>query len=278
MEIKNIESNKLSFYRTNHRFKNYAEFSSIEEFEEYHQWAKKSNVDFYILGNGSNTLFGRKNIKTLVLKNNLSKAIRSISPERVEVTSSTLVIELLKYCYEKSLDSFYYLASVPATVGGALAMNAGRGKEHNLTIYDFVESVTFFDGDKIRTLKADEIDRSYRETIFTGINNFLIMSAIFSFPHTKFNENPIAARRDWSKKFQDYNSPNCGSVFKNSDPKIIQKLKGLKIGKTNYSSKTFNWINNYSENSLPIIILIMIAQFLHIINSKKIDLEIIKID
>jgi UDP-N-acetylmuramate dehydrogenase len=172
MTIKSIESNKLSFYRTYHKFENYAEFKNIEEFIFYYQWAKQNKVDFYIIGNGSNTLFGRKKVKTLILKNSLTRDIKPVSAETIKASSSTLIIDLLKYCYDNSLDSFYYLASVPATIGGALAMNAGRGREHNKTIYDFVESVTFFDGSQVRTLKNSEIDRSYRCTIFTGINNF----------------------------------------------------------------------------------------------------------
>ncbi|PSN14672.1 UDP-N-acetylenolpyruvoylglucosamine reductase [filamentous cyanobacterium CCT1] len=278
MEIRRLESNKLSFYRTRHKFENYAEFSTVEEFISCYQWANKNKANFYILGNGSNTFFSRKKIRTLILKNNLAKRINPINAEEVEVSSSVLVINLLKYCYENSLDSFYYLASVPATIGGALAMNAGRGQEHNLTIYDFVVSVTFFDGSQIRTLKNIEIKRSYRETIFTGMNNLLIISAIFRFPYKEIDEDPIAARRDWSKKFQDYNSPNCGSVFKYGDRKILGKLKGLKMGKANFSSKTFNWINNYSEDSIFILILIKFAQLLHLLLSKEIGLEIIKVD
>jgi UDP-N-acetylmuramate dehydrogenase len=278
MTIKSIESNKLSFYRTYHKFENYAEFKNIEEFIFYYQWAKQNKVDFYIIGNGSNTLFGRKKVKTLILKNSLTRDIKPVSAETIKASSSTLIIDLLKYCYDNSLDSFYYLASVPATIGGALAMNAGRGREHNKTIYDFVESVTFFDGSQVRTLKNSEIDRSYRCTIFTGINNFFIISAVFRFPKKLLDENPISARREWSKKNQDYNSPNCGSVFKIYDSKTLEKLKGFRVGKACFSSKTINWINNYSEESIFIIILIRLAQFLHLVSSKKIALEIIKVD
>ena len=276
--IKRLTTNKLSFYRTSHVFQRYGEFSNVDEFLEYHKWAKENNANFYIVGNGSNTLFIRKKIKTLILRNNLEKYIKPLDKTRVEVSSSVFILDLLKYCYENSLDSFYYLASVPATVGGALAMNAGRGKEHNATIYDFVESITFIDNGKVRTLKADEIKRTYRETMFTGKNNFLIVSSIFKFSSKEFEENPISSRRAWSKEYQDYTAPNCGSVFKISHTKILGTLKGLRIQEAQFSSKTYNWILNNSDNSKPIVLLIRIAQFLHLLGFKKSALEIIEVD
>ena len=63
-------------------------------------------------------------------------------------------------------------------------MNAGRGRRHKHTVYDFVERVTFFEDRIIKTLTNEEIKKGYRETIFTGIHDRLIISAVF-----KFNKN-----------------------------------------------------------------------------------------
>jgi len=78
------------------------------------------------------------------------------------VSSSVPLTDVLKYCYENSLDSFYYLSSVTATIGGALAMNAGRGSRHGISIYDFVERVTFFEDGLIKTLENNDIKKGYR--------------------------------------------------------------------------------------------------------------------
>ena len=276
--IKSLTTNKLSFYRTTHVFQKYAEFSNPEEFIECRKWVKQNNANFYILGNGSNTLFIKNKIRTVILKNNLEKYIRPLGNNRIEVSSSVFILDLLKHFYENSLDSFYYLASVPATVGGALAMNAGRGREHNQTIYDFVESVTFIDDGKVQTLPVQEIRRSYRETIFTGKNNCLIISAVFKSYPIDFEENPISARRAWSKKYQDYTDPNCGSVFKLSHSKTLNKLKGLEIGKARFSARTYNWILNQADSSMPIVLLIRIAQLLHFLRFKASELEVIEVD
>jgi len=278
LKIESLTTNSLSHYRTCHYFKRVGEISSIDDLQEYCNWAKENKVNIYIIGNGSNTLFVRKNVESLILKNKLPKYIKPLAEDKVEVSSSVSIMEVLKYCYQNSRNSFYYLASVPATIGGALAMNAGRGRQHNCTIYDFVESVTFFEDGCIKTLPTREIVKDYRETIFTGMHSKLILSAVFKFENTEFQENPITSRQIWAKEHQDNTAPNCGSVFKSANYKILSKLKGTLIGRAMFSAKTDNWILNKSDSAYPIILLIKIAQFLHFITMQKIALEVIEIE
>lgn len=279
--LNDFKSNRLSRYKTYNQFENYGEITSVDDYIFYLNWAKENEKDVYILGNGSNTLFANKTIKSLVLKNNIKPEIKCISSEDnlYEVSSSTSAIDVLKYCYKNSLDSFYYLASVPATIGGALAMNAGMGIRSNKSIYDFVDSVTYVDEDNnIKKISKEDMKISHRNTMFTGQQEKFILSAIFKFPNADFkNENPIKERILWSKEYQDNVAPNCGSVFKISDYKIMAALKkvGFKIGKASYSSKTGNWINNKSENPLPILILIRITKLFHLMLLKKCKEEVI---
>ncbi|MEM1239562.1 MAG: FAD-binding protein [Cyanobacteria bacterium P01_H01_bin.26] len=275
--IKSLSTDKLSFYRTKHDFERYGEFSTVEEFIQYCQWAKDNRVTVYVLGNGSNTLFGSKKVSSLVLKNKLNTDIEPLEEGRLKVSSSTQVIDVLKYCSSKSLESFYYLSSVPASIGGALAMNAGRGRQQRMTIYDFVETVTFFDFEQneLRTLESCEVVQDYRQTIFTGIQNKLILYATFKFAPTSLPTDPILARKKWSKNIQDYSAPNCGSVFKLADYRILRRLEGLTIGKSSFSIKTTNWILNKSKSSFPIKALILVARALHRFLGKKVELEVI---
>ncbi len=279
IKISSMTDNSLSFYKTKHDFQHYGEFHTIDEFRSYCDWARENHVPTYILGNGSNTLFVRDKIKTLILKNKLEGYIKPLGETQFEVSSATLIIDVLKYCYKDSLDCFYYLASVPATVGGALAMNAGRGWRRNMSIYDFVESVTFFDfsDNCIKTLNKVQIVKGYRETIFTGLTSSLILKAVFTFQKTEINNNPIAHRLQWAKKHQDNTSPSCGSVFKKYRPSLIRVVKGLAIDKARFSKKTDNWIMNNSSSSFGITSLIKIVRFLHILTGKKAVLEIIEV-
>jgi len=277
-KIHSLLSNSFSHFRTQHNFKRVGEISSVDDLKYYCSWAKENQASIYILGNGSNTLFVRKNIKSLILKNKLPKYINPLSATRLEVSSSALIMEVLKYCYRNSLDSFYYLASVPATIGGALAMNAGRGRQYGCTIYDFVESITYFEDGHIETLESNQILRTYRQTMFTGKHSKLILSAIFKFEKIKFEENPIVVRQTWAKEHQDNTAPNCGTVFKTANTQILESLKGISIGKAMFSAKTNNWILNKSQSPHFIIFLINLAKILHFLSFQKIATEIITID
>ncbi|MDF5708003.1 MAG: FAD-binding protein [Nostoc sp. S4] len=278
LKIKSLTSNSLSHYRTRHNFERVGEITSVDDLQEYCNWAKENKVNIYIIGNGSNTLFVRKNVQSLVLKNKLPKYINPLAESRLEVSSSISIMEVLKYCYQNSMNSFYYLASVPATIGGALAMNAGRGRQYGCTIYDFVESVTFFEDGCIKTLDKSQIVQDYRQTIFTGMHSKLILSAVFQFERIEFTENPIISRQLWAKEHQDNIAPNCGTVFKTANYTILQKFRGMLIGKAMFSTKTSNWILTKSESSYSIVLLIKIVKMLHLLTGQKIELELIEID
>lgn len=278
VSIEPLDSSSLSLYKTAHHFEKYGQINTLEDFQEYCQWARSNGTKMYILGNGSNTLFVEKNVKSLILKNNLPKLMTPLPNFRLEVSSSMLISNVLKYCYENSLDSFYYLASVPATVGGALAMNAGRNRSAGVTVYDFVESITFFEDGCLKILKNEEIERDYRETPFSGLHKRLIISAIFQFKSIELDDNPLIERRNWSKQHQDNTAPNCGSVFKACNHKLLFFLRGMSVGKASFSTKTNNWIINKSVNSQHILRLIYITKILHSFFLQKIALEIIEVE
>lgn len=280
VEVKSLTSRKLSYFRTLHNFNKYAEASSLEEFQWLCEWAAKNNTKVFVLGNGSNILFTKKEIKSLVIKNSFPKFIKPLSERCIEVSSSVLLVDVLKYCYENSWNSFYYLASVPATIGGALAMNAGGDRSRTLggTIYDFVESVTYFEGGEIKTLRNEEIVREHRLTTFTGIHEKIIVSAVFKFSAGKFDCNPILERIEWSKTNQDHSAPNCGTVFKEANGRLLDLLKGLSYRNARYSKKSGNWILNNSESTGPIFRLISVAKLLHFLVMRKIVLELVVVE
>ncbi|MBT2572028.1 FAD-binding protein [Planococcus sp. ISL-110] len=278
-KIYSNETDVLSRYKTNHFFKNYAEIETIDDFSFYLNWAKKNGKNIFILGNGSNTLFAKKNIEALVLKNKIPSSIECISEEKshYRISSNTLMSKVLPFCFKNSLDSFYYLASVPATIGGALAMNAGEARSKKSSIYDYVLSVEYIDeNNDIKNVMVEEMNLDFRKTMFTGCQNKFILSAVFQFPRREFNGlNPIKERIAWSKKHQDNIAPNCGSVFNQGYGRILKLIKGLKIGETKFSSKTQNWINNNSKSHRPIVFLIFVVKLLHIITFKKCNVELI---
>jgi UDP-N-acetylmuramate dehydrogenase len=277
-KITTLNSDRLSCFRTAHAFQHYAEFTSVDEFLSLRRWANDQRIPFLILGGGSNILFKRQRVRSLILKNKLPKNLTELDPCTIEASSTTMVASILSWCHERQLDSFYYLASVPATVGGAIAMNAGRGRKHQQTIYDFVQSVTVLRGDCIQVLARDQIPLDYRKTPFTGIKNDLILSATFRFQAAEITGNPRQERVQWSKENQDYSAPNCGSVFKDYAPHILAAMRGKRFLDASYSTKTINWLLNSGSRSWPLVVLIRITQLLHRLSGRRALLELIEVE
>lgn len=282
VEVSTLISDRLSTFRTRHQFLHYAAFDSAETFRELCDWAAEHDLPVFILGNGSNTLFTRHKVRALVLKNEIAEKITPLEGDRFEVSSATQVMRVLKYCEKDSRDSFYFLASVPATIGGAIAMNAGAGSGG--TIFDFLEELTYFDGTEEITLKREEIGISHRQTMFTGIQTKLVLRAIFRFPKIEMTESPIRKRAHWARDNQDLASPNCGSVFRDCHRPLVARFRffppwGIRIPgfRTQYSRRVNNWIITRSPSPRPTVFLIRLVQFAHRLIGKRAVTEIIEV-
>jgi UDP-N-acetylmuramate dehydrogenase len=271
------EVSNLSFYKTDHLVDYYVEFSSVRGYLNACELAKRENRKIVVLGKGSNLLFKNKQVVTVLAKSKMPHEFEKIDEDGgYWISSGVLLMKVLRECLRENLDSFYYLSSVPATIGGALAMNAGRGRQSGKSIYDFVEKVYYCDPIRgIEVIKAtkDEVVKGYRETIFSGVNDLLILGAEFRFPRKKIVGNPIKDRIEWSKINQDHSGPNCGTVFKECRGRLMPYLKGFGFGGVVMSKKCPNWIINRSKDSRRILGLIHCVQLFSALLGKRAVLE-----
>lgn len=277
-EVRPLQSDRLSHFRTQHEFLHYGEAETVEQFIAFRQWADQRGLPLLILGNGSNVLFVRKQIRALVVKNKLPRTLREIDEKTIEVSSTVSVAQIIKWCKERDLETCFYLASVPATIGGAIAMNAGRGRKHNRSIFDFVKSVTFLEGNEVKTLQRHEIAIGYRQTPFTGLTSRLVLSAELTFPPRCGEGDAGRERVLWSKENQDHSAPNCGSVFKECHWRIMSLLMGRRFGTAQFSPRTGNWLLSRGASSRPLVWLIRLAQALHRLAGRRAVVELIQVD
>ncbi len=145
-----------------------------------------------------------------------------------------------------------FLAGIPGTVGGALAMNAGcYGGE----TWDLVSSVRTIDrSGVVRQRAANEFKIGYRSVIGPGNEYFL--AATFNVPRAADDSggdksrNKIKALLGKRITSQPLQQPNAGSVFRNPPndhaARLIEAcgLKGTRIGGAEISQKHANFIVN----------------------------------
>lgn len=230
------------------------------------------------LGGGSNVVFASR-VETPILNlMELDNDIKINEDGSVTAGCSVRIQKLINFGKEHALGGFEYLYSLPASVGGIVYMNAGRGKEHHQQISDWLVSVEYLDITEmqIHTMAVEKSQWTYRTSPFHQMNA-IILSATFRMKKTSVEEvsTQIKRRKDIVKVSQEGNIPSCGSVFMKSNKYLMRLLRGKRIGGACYSSKTNNWISNDQNGSADdVIALINLAKRLHQCTLQKCHLEV----
>ncbi len=198
-----IKSTAKLFYMPD----NYGEMISL--FKKY------KNQTPIVIGAGSNVLFSSKGVDEPIIYSGNISDIRCFN-NTIEVESGYRAQSLSKYALSKKLSGFEFLIGIPASLGGAVYMNAGA---HNQTISDKLISAKVYDyeNDKILTLKKDELNFSYRHSILME-KPYILLNAKFELEKKEYDE--IKSKMDENLIFRknrqpNLSLPNAGSVFKN---------------------------------------------------------------
>ena len=219
-----------------------------------------------VIGLGSNILVRDGGLRGTVIL--LHRALNGISLSAAPDGGGIIYVEagvaapkLAKFAARQRLDGAEFLAGVPGTVGGAVAMNAGC---YGAETWDFIVSVTTVDRmGRLRERTPEDYEIGYRSVkpIFkptvtlSGMpssDEEWFVAAHFAFPpgETESSERKIKELLDRRLKSQPLNQPNAGSVFRNPighhAASLIEAcgLKGLTMGGAQVSTKHANFIVN----------------------------------
>jgi UDP-N-acetylmuramate dehydrogenase len=211
--------------------------------------ARMNKKPLRTLGAGSNILAAERLMRgiCLCLSRPFFKKI-SFQGDRVQAGAGCALAQLLRQCQRKGLGGMEFVAGIPGTVGGALAMNAGV-KEASLS--DLIENVQVMDyNGRVKDLKPKAIRFGYRSS---SLDRYIILAARFrlkSANPAKIREK-IEANLAKRRLKQDYTFPSAGCFFKNpakapAAARLIDLcgLKGKTIGKAAISRKHANFIVN----------------------------------
>lgn len=252
-ELKNFNTLKMSSVADVAYFvKNEAQLCSL--FEKHEKLA--------ILGAGSNVLLSSLGVREPVV---ITKKMSEISFRKniVEVEAGASAQKLSVEAFKNSLGGFEFLIGLPATLGGAVAMNAGA---HEQCISDFLISARVYDTKerKILNFTKEDFNFSYRNSIVKqNPQRYVVLSAKFELKKTDKSliQEKMEKNTAFRKKVQPSLAlPNLGSAFKNptlpsgeklSAGLLVDKcgLKGYRSGGAGVWENHGNFVINYDNCS-----------------------------
>ena len=221
-----------------------------EELAEALREIRKSGSPFVMLGNGSNTLFREGGFHGTVLK--LGPSFGEIRREGNElvVGAAALMSQAANAALEAGLAGFENLCGIPGSLGGAVFMDAGAYGSEMKDVTVSADVVTA-DGDALRTVPVEEMDLSYRHSIFEETGDIVTSVRIRLTP-----DDPEKIRRRMKEMLEKRSSkqplqyPSAGSFFKRPAGhfagKLIQDagLRGARVGGAQVSEKHCGFVIN----------------------------------
>ncbi len=211
--------------------------------------ADEENVPVTFIGNGSNLLVRDGGIRGVVIKFGLNFSDTTVEGNVITAKSGILMSKLASIAADNSLTGFEFASGIPGTLGGGIVMNAGAYKGE---LKDVVVQVTALlkDG-TIKVFNEDELDFSYRHSIFTD-SDMLVLEAKIKLH--KGNQVEIKEKiKELSQKrrtTQPLEYPSAGSAFKRPQNGYAAAmidasgLKGYTVGGAQVSEKHAGFVIN----------------------------------
>jgi UDP-N-acetylmuramate dehydrogenase len=230
----------------------------IKSAVEVIQALKKENLDYLILGMGANTLLKEKiEIPYLHLDLDFDNNYLNKEKESYSLPASVKLSLLTSHAIKFNLVGWEVFTGIPATIGGAIFMNAGTKLGEFKKI---IEEVTYINQEgKIITRKISEDDLSYRKNNFLKDGEIIVQATIKNLGRDSSISKIIKDYLKLRKETQPLNKLTCGCIFKNkivnnSDQTTtvyraghyidITGLKGFQYNKLRISPVHANFIEN----------------------------------
>ena len=203
-----------------------------------------------LLGAGSNVLIRDGGVRggVLYLKGTLNN-FEQVANSIVRVGAGLSLGNLVQATLDLGMTGQAFLAGIPATVGGALAMNAGAHGDSIWNHVVLVETINRQGEIAIRT--PNEFEVSYRHVVGLRPYEWFVAAQLqFPFGDRQETQQKIQELMLKRRLAQPLDEPNCGSVFRNPlndyAARLIEAshLKGHQIGAAQVSEKHANFIVN----------------------------------
>jgi UDP-N-acetylmuramate dehydrogenase len=250
----------------------FVEIKNENEILEALDFAKKNNLEIFVLGGGSNILISDKGFDGLVIR--VLNSEYQIQNEKIECDAGAILSQIINEAAKNNLTGIEWAAGIPGTVGGAICGNAGA---YGKCMADNVESVKVIEiqNAKIKIFKNNDCRFDYRNSIFKQNKGLVILSCTLKLQNGKeekiknkvreiirkrneklpknfsagsFFQNPVVKDENLIRRFEEDTREKCRDGKISAGWLIGEMgLKGKQIGGAQVSEKHGNFIINKNK-------------------------------
>ncbi|TCO70719.1 UDP-N-acetylmuramate dehydrogenase [Marinisporobacter balticus] len=240
--------------------------NSVKEVQYAIKVCKEFDIDYYVIGNGSNLLVLDGGIRGIVIK--IAEYFNGveIKGNRVTAQAGILLSSLANRMMKEGLKGFEFASGIPGTLGGAVTMNAGA---YGGEMKDLLVGVHLIDDQgEVIYLKAEELELGYRSSVIQK-KGFIVLSAEMEFEEGNCDEIKEKIKDFTNRRTtkQPLHLPSAGSTFKRPvgyfAGKLIEDagLKGVRVGGAQVSPLHSGFIVNVDHaTAADVIHLIKMVQ------------------
>lgn len=241
----------------------FAEVRTIQEMEEAFGFASSEKIPLLLIGKGSNTLFDDRGFHGLALLNKIDFC--TWQDEQVSVGAGYSFSLLGVQSARRGLSGLEFASGIPASVGGALFMNAGANQKET---FDSVSSVHYLHRNgTLKEYQKSDLEWGYRSSSFQKMDGAIVSATFGLKPHEEARKNQLAIV-DYRMKSQPLKDKSIGCIFRNPSPNtpagaLIDRcgLKGFSVGGARVSEIHANFIvNTHNATAADVIALIKAIQ------------------
>lgn len=215
---------------------------------------RENNINFYIMGNGSNLLVKDGGMRGVVIKINEGFNNIRFDDTKIYCEAGALLTAVSRRAYQHSLTGMEFANGIPGTIGGGITMNAGA---YGGEMKDIIKKVRVMDkNNNIVEYSNEEMNFRYRGSRVVD-EGLIVLGVEIKLEHGDVSEIKETMRdlthRRTSK--QPLELPSGGSTFKRPEGHFAGKLiedsglKGLIHGGAQVSEKHCGFVVNIDNAS-----------------------------
>ena len=233
---------------------------SIEGLKVATKTLTQNNIEYRVLGWGANILLPPKAVIPYIqLDFEFDRSVFEAPRDEYILPASVSLATLTSHANKFGLKGWEVFTGIPASLGGAIFMNAGTNLGEIGSIIKEVKLITKNGEEK--SVIIDKTSFTYRHNHFVDKGDVIYEARLIHFGIDEAISKKIKEYLDMRTRTQPLKEWTCGCIFQNHHDKLrdvtcraglfidIMGLKGLSIRNLQISPKHANFMENRGESS-----------------------------